>query len=171
LKEVTHLEANGQQITVTAVYNGKKAWLNVNGQNQEVNDKILDELKEAAAISRLARLTPLKGKEYKLSPLGEVKIGGKPAVGIKVSSKGHRDVNLFFDKDSGLIVKTERRLHDLMTGQELTESRVITEYQDVDGRKVAKKVTVERDGKKYLDAEVTEVKFVDDIDDSEFAEP
>jgi hypothetical protein len=170
-KEVVQLEANGQQITVTTVYNGKKVWLNVNGQNQDVNDKTVEEIKEAAAIARLARLTVLKGKEYKLNPLGEIKVDGKAAVGVKVSTKGHRDVNLYFDKKSGLLLKTERRAHDPMSRQDVTEERLITEYQTVDGRKVAKKVLVRRDGKKYLEVEVTEFKVVDDIDDSEFGEP
>jgi hypothetical protein len=170
-KEVVHLDVNGQAVTVTTVFNGKKAWLNVNGQAQNVDDKVLGEIKEAAALARFARLTLLKGKDYKLDSLGEVKVDGKSAVGIKASKKGQRDVSLWFDKKSGLLLKTERRMRDLMTSQELTEERVITEYQDVDGHKVAKKVSVRRDGNKYLDVEVTEFKIVDDIDDGEFTEP
>ena len=36
---------------------------------------------------------------------------------------------------------------------------------------VAKKVVVNRDGKKYLEVEVIEVKYLDSIDDSEFTVP
>ncbi len=63
------------------------------------------------------------------------------------------------------------RKRDLMNGQEVTEERYITEYQDVGGRKVAKKVEVLRDGKQFLEAEVQEVEILPKIDDSEFAQP
>ena len=33
-----------------------------------------------------------------------------------------------------------------MTGQEVTEERIVQAYQDVGGRKMAKKVLVNRDG-------------------------
>jgi len=36
---------------------------------------------------------------------------------------------------------------------------------------VPKKVLVNHDGKKYLEIEVVEVKYPDDIDDSEFQKP
>ena len=69
------------------------------------------------------------------------------------------------------MTKTERRTKDLMTGQEVTEERIVTEYQDKHDRKVAKRVTVNRDGKKLLDVEVLEVELLESIDDGEFAQP
>jgi hypothetical protein len=92
-------------------------------------------------------------------------------VGVRVSSKGHKDINLFFDKNSGLLVKVEYRTFDLNSKQEINEERIITEYQNKDGLKVAKKAIVNRDGKKYIEAEVLEVKYLDDIDDTQFSKP
>jgi hypothetical protein len=60
---------------------------------------------------------------------------------------------------------------DAMTGQEVTEERIIQEYQEIDGAKVAKKALVNRDGKKFVEAEVLEVKSLDKLDESEFAKP
>jgi hypothetical protein len=53
----------------------------------------------------------------------------------------------------------------------VAEERIILEYQDVDGMKSAKKVLVNRDGKKFTEAEVLEVKFLDKVDDAEFTKP
>ncbi|HEV3256354.1 MAG TPA: hypothetical protein VG013_05685 [Gemmataceae bacterium] len=170
-KEVLDLEVKGQNVTVTTVFDGKKAWVNANGTTTELEDKFVAEFKEVAHLTRVSRLTTLKDKSFKLSPLGEVKVNDRPAVGIKVSSKGHKDISLYFDKKTGLVAKTERRTLDAMTKAEVTEERIVTEYQDVDGSKVAKNVIVNHDGKKFLEAEVTEVKFVDKIDDSEFDKP
>jgi hypothetical protein len=63
------------------------------------------------------------------------------------------------------------RKRDQITKEEVTEERIIKEYQDVDGRKVAKKVEVLHDGKPYLQLELTEVKILEKVDDSEFVQP
>ena len=170
-KEVLHLEIQGKQITVTTVFNGTKAWLNVNGQRMELEGKLLVEIKEAAYLARLTRLVFLRDKTVELSALGEVKVNGRPALGVKVTTKGHRDLDLFFDKETSLLAKVSRRMVDPMTEQELTEERIITEYQEVEGQKAAKKVVVNRDGKKFLEAEVLEVKYPTTIDENEFGKP
>ena len=41
----------------------------------------------------------------------------------------------------------------------------------IDGVKVPMKLLVQHDGKKYIELEVTEYRFVDRIDDAEFARP
>jgi hypothetical protein len=69
------------------------------------------------------------------------------------------------------MTKVEVRKKDLMSGQEVTEERFITEYQDVADRKVAKKIEVLRDGKVFIEAEVIDVQILPKLDDSEFAKP
>jgi hypothetical protein len=170
-KEALEMDIQGQKVAVTSVYNGKEGWINANGMDVELNDKFKDVLREGAYLINLSQLTPLRDKKYTLSLLGEVQVNGKPAVGIKVESKGHKDASFYFDKKTGLLVKIEHRTVDFQSMQEVTEERIITEYRDIDGRKAPKKVTVNRDGKKLLDAEVTEVKYLEKLDDSEFAKP
>jgi hypothetical protein len=171
-KEVMNLEANGQKINVVTVYNGQKASLTVNGMDQQLPEKVMDELKEASYAIKAARMVPLlTDPMYMLSALAETKVNDKPVVGVKVSSKGHRDINLYFDKDTGLLAKTESRKLDGQTMQEVDEERIVTEYQDVDGQKTAKKLVVNHDGKKFMELEVSEVKFLDKVDDSEFQKP
>jgi hypothetical protein len=171
-KSLQQLDINGMAVKVLIGYNGTQAWINVNGMNVDMMlDKIADLMKEQAYLSEVTRLTVLKNKDYELSSLGESKVQDKPAVGVRVSRKGHKDVNLFFDKDSGLLLKFEHRTVDFNTMQEVNEERIITEYQDKDGMKEPKKAVVNRDGKKYIDVEVVEVKYLDDIDDTQFSKP
>ena len=40
-----------------------------------------------------------------------------------------------------------------------------------EGMKIAKKLLINRDGKKYMELDITEVKFLDKVDDSEFKQP
>jgi hypothetical protein len=171
LKEVMELTVMGKNVTVTSVYNGKDAWIRAGDTDVPVTDEIRAEFKEAVYGLGLMQGVFLKDKAVKFALVGEVKVKGKPALGVTVSREGKKDINLFFDKETGLITKVELRRRDLMSGEEVTEERFITEYQEAAGRKVAKKVELLRDGKPFLEAEVTDVQVVEKVDDSEFVQP
>jgi hypothetical protein len=169
-KEVVELTVMNQKVTQTVVFNGKEGWLNVNGQDAKV-DKLQEVLSEAAYTMEVSQLSGLKGKGFELSLIGEDKVNGKAAVGVRVAKKGHKDVILYFDKQTWLVAKVERRTYDFQSQQEVKEERIITEYKEVDGRPMPKKILVKRDDKKLMEAEITDVTFVDKFDDSEFAKP
>lgn len=170
-KSVTTLEVSGKTIEKITVFNGEKAWVRVMDQTRDVDGKALEELKELTYLKQLADFRSLMEKPYELSSLGELKVNERPAVGVKVANKGHRDVNLWFDKETGLLAKVERQGVDSITEREFTEERIVTEYQEQDGIKVPKRAVVYRDGKKYMDLEVLEYKRIDKLADSEFAKP
>jgi hypothetical protein len=165
--------ANGMNFTFLLVFDGKQGWTKVNDQTSEMDKDAVAEMKEqmyAGAVEALSVL--LKDKDFELSPVGEVKVGSHETVGIRVSHKGHRDVNLFFDKKTGLLVKSERRVKDQMAGgQEVTEERLLDDYKEVAGVQHPTKVVVKRDGKDYSDNEVTDFQVVEKLDDSVFAKP
>jgi hypothetical protein len=108
---------------------------------------------------------------FDLAPLPEILVEGKPAAGVRVRSRGHKDINLYFDKTTNLLVKLQWRTEDPMSDVEVNEERIFTEYQDVQGIKTFKKCIIFRDGKKYLDTEVVEAKYLEKVDDREFAKP
>jgi hypothetical protein len=168
-KEVMDLEVGAQKLHVVSVINGPKVSIERNGKEVEVTDKIKDALKDAGYALKVGRLVPLlKEKEFELSAKGEDKVDGKPAVGILVKSKGHKDISLYFNKETGLLAKVESRSVNPMTGAEYTEERIVTEYQKKDGVPVPKKVLVKRDGEKFIEAEVVEIKYLEKLDDSAF---
>jgi hypothetical protein len=170
-KESMTISFMGNESLVVTVFDGTNAWVKSPMEVKALDGKLLDEIKEAAYMARLGRLAFIKDKSVELTPLGEAKVNDRPVVGVRVSSKGHRDLNMYFDKETGLLTKTERRALDAQTMQEVTEERLIQGYQDADGMKVAKKVVINRDGKKFMEIEVKEVTFPDKLDDGEFAKP
>jgi hypothetical protein len=171
MREVIHLTVNGMNIDVTTVYNGKEGWINTMGQTMPLEGAILEAVKDAMDTMALSRLAFAGSKDLRLSLLGESKVNDKPVIGVKVSREGHKDVNMYFDKGTGLLTKFEHRVKDAQSGQEVAEERIIPEYQDVDGMKVAKKVMVNRDDKKYMEADILEVKLSDKLDSSLFEKP
>jgi outer membrane lipoprotein-sorting protein len=164
-------EIQGQTVPIIFVLNGDKVWLQVLGATTELKDEELEDAKEGLHAERVQTLVPLlEDKTFTLTPLGEVKLNMRDAVGVTVTCKGHKDVNLYFDKATGLLSKTERRaLNDAQ--QEVTEETFFSDYKKIDGVNVPMKHLVHHDGKKYLELEVTEYSFVDRIDDAEFARP
>jgi len=170
-KEVVELTVNGNQVTITTVFDGKQAWIKAGDKDVKVTRELLDEFKEAAYGMSLAQGMFFKDKSLKLAALGEAQVKGKPAVGVKVSKEGKKDFNIYFDKATGLIRKVEMCKRDLMTGQEVTEDRFITEYQNAHGRKVAKRAEIQRDGKGFLELEAQEVQILESVDAGEVVPP
>jgi hypothetical protein len=170
-KEVMELTVMNKKVTVTSVFNGKEGWIRADDKDVPVGEDILDEFKEAAYTMGLVQGLFLKDKALKFTSVGEAQVKGKSAVGVRISKEGKKDVTLYFDKGTGLIAKVELRKRDLATGQEVTEERFITEYQEIADRKVARKVEVHRDGSPLMEAEVTEVQVLEKLDAGEFGQP
>jgi hypothetical protein len=126
-------------------------------------------MKDIGHVMQVARLAPLKDKAYELTLIGDDKVEGKKVVGVRVTKKGSKDVSLFFDKETGMLMKVEHRGVAPGTEMEVNEERIITEYgKNKDGVPYAKKVVVKHDGKQFLEAEIIEAKLLEKLDDSEF---
>ena len=169
VKESMEIVVMGMNIRILLLAIGETYSLEVGSMNIKLNDTQKEDLKETGYRLQLGKLVPLlKDKKYELSLIGDEMVEGKPTVGIRVASKGHNDVSLYFDKKTNLLAKMECRVHD-DTGNEISEERMITEYRkNNDGVPIPKKVLVKRDGKQFLDMEITETTFLEKLDDSEF---
>lgn len=170
IRDSLTLKINGMDIVVNSWVDGDKITIEAAGNAVPVTDTIKLSLKEAQYMLRTARLaTLLTDKAYKLDSFGDAKVEEKPAVGVRVSSKDQKDIVLFFNKQSGLLAKIEHRGTDSQTGVEFTEERIIKEYGNPqNGMPTPKKVLINRDGKKYAEVEVVEMKYLEKLDDADF---
>jgi outer membrane lipoprotein-sorting protein len=155
----------------TLVLDGDKGWFTMGGNTQEMNKEQLTQQKESQHAGWVTTLLPLSDKAFQLSPLGESKVGDRPVVGIKVAHKGHNDVNLFFDKENGLLRRSEFRYKDWMTGNERQMVSTYEGYKEFSGLKFPTKIDMKRDGNKFVEAEVEAFKPVEKLDASVFAKP
>lgn len=166
------IEAGGQSIPISNVVDGDKGWVKVAGNVMDMTADQLAEAREEGHAGWLATLVPfVKGDGLTLATGGEQLVADKPALGVKVSAKGRRDVTLYFDKESGLLVKHELTVKDEGTGQEVLEETVHSGHKDVQGTKQAAKLVTKRDGKLYLQVEVTEQTMAEKLDGGTFAKP
>ncbi|MBY0522301.1 MAG: hypothetical protein K2R98_02835 [Gemmataceae bacterium] len=169
----TDIDVMGQKFTFIQVINGDKGWIRFMDKTMDMDKDQVAEAQEQMYVQWVTSLAPLNNKEFKFSPLGEVKVGDIEAVGVQVSHKDRRDVSLFFDKKTGLLVKSETRSKDVQggNGQEFTAETIYSGHKEFNGTKHATKHILKRDGKDFGTAEVTEYTSADKLDDSTFAKP
>ena len=151
--------------------NGDKVSFSIDGQPQKVEDGLATEVRETMQLNRIIRLVPLlTDKAYTLQPLGEVKIDDQPALGVKATAKGRREARLFFHKTSGLLIKTEHIMED-DAGKKVMQEELYSDFKDDQGYKRPMKITAYRNGKKIMEANILDVKYLDKVDEEEFTKP
>jgi len=165
------LTLGGTEIKQITVFNKDKGWIAVAGTKMKLTKDMIKEAKEDMHAGRTTTLVPLRDQAYKLSPLGELKINDADSVGVLVARKGFRDVNLYFDKKTHLLRKMERRAKDPMSGEEVSKETFYHDYKDVQGMQHPYKVVLKVDGKDFMKAELSDVKFEEKVDASNFDEP
>jgi hypothetical protein len=156
----------------TMVLDGDKGWTNMGGNTQEMTKEQMAEHKEGRYFRVVTTLLPLKEKSYTLTLLPEAKVGDKPAAGVKVAHKDHRDVSLYFDRESGLLIKAQTQVKfEEQGGKDADQEVLYSDYKEVNGIQVPHKIVVKRDGKNYVEAQVTEFQALPKLDNSVFAKP
>jgi hypothetical protein len=164
--------AGGQKIKQVVVLNGDQGWVKQNDKTEAMRKEMLAEMKESFYVAQVAHtLVPLKGKEFRLVPLGAKTIAGRAAVGVTVRHLDHRDLNLYFDKENGLLLATTTRHKDLQSGQEYSQETHFSNYKEFDGLRLPTKTTIFRDGKPFGEAEVSDLKVRDKVDQGQFGKP
>jgi hypothetical protein len=170
-RNVVELKFDTSTRKVVQILNGDKAIVTVDGQPVEnIPPTSVAEMREILRLERATRLTALlSDKSFELAALGESKVKDRPVVGVKVSSKNYADLKMYFDKESGLLVKTE---HDLLEGkQRVTQEEFYSDFKEIEGYKRPTKLVVFRAGKKLMDADLVDVKYLDKVDETVFTKP
>jgi hypothetical protein len=170
-KTTSQFELAGKKVKQTQGIDGEIGWMQVDGVTQDMPKEAIAEMREQKYAEDLDRLGFLADKGTDLTALAETKVGGREAIGVVIKAKGHRDVKLFFDKESGLLVKRVHRVLDSATGKEVAQEVVFSDYRETDGVKHYRAVAAYRDGKKIIEAKVLETEFFDKLDEKVFAKP
>jgi len=165
------IEENGKLQRAILVVNKDKGWFKARGKVVDAPKDYLEPRRTLFHAVRLPELLlPLKEKTCCLSPLGEIQVAGKPAVGVRVSRAGHVDLGIFFDKKTGLFVRSEARLK-LADGRELVLEILVGDYKDFGKLKHFTRVTVNIDAMTLFETHVSELQPLGELDESAFGRP
>jgi hypothetical protein len=165
---------NGRSANVALILNKDKGWAKATGPGGGMSVEIPKDdhtFANFGAVRLAERLVVLEDKAYKLSLLGEVKINDRAALGIKVAHEGRPDIDLFFDKETLLPVRSELRVKEGKDGQEVLHSFYFSDYKVVDGVKHFTKLTFRHDDKILIEMELSEIKLQEKLDDGLFDKP
>jgi hypothetical protein len=163
---------NGKITLFIKIINGDKGWTTEGGRVRAMTKDEMTEVKQTFYFKHLdATLLPLRDKDVRVSRLGESKIEGRAVVGLKVSRKGMPDAQLYFDKHTMLLVKSEHEVLDETTGKKARHEVVYDDYQVVDGVKFARHTRRYLDGKLTGDVRITQFELRPKLDDHLFKPP
>jgi hypothetical protein len=175
-KNTVALTLNGRKVTLVQLLNNDKVSVLQDGQPLKVTAAAEAEMRETMHLNRCTRLVPLLNeKGFELMTLEDGKVNNQPANVVKVSRKGFKDLTLFFDKGTNLLVKSEHLHDDAKEGQErkeLKQEEYYSKFKDLDGGYTRPThMAVYRDGKKVTEMEIIEFKHLDKLPDKEFDKP
>jgi hypothetical protein len=165
------LDIMGRNQKILFALNGDKAWAKHDDRVEDAPAEVISIIQSELIALRMAQLlTPLKDKDLKLSPLGEMKVNDRAALGIKIVRKDQPDVDLYFEKESHLPIKCELRVKE-PNGMEVTTAWLFSNFKETAGVKHPTKVSLSRDDKKMMEMEISEVKPEEKVDESTFTKP
>jgi outer membrane lipoprotein-sorting protein len=151
------------------VIDGDEAWMSLNGTVRELPKTPLSQNGPERGVEFAAELLTFKGKDYKLTALGKVKIDDQTVVGVKVAREGVPEFTLYFDPDTNLLLKRVGTGPSPAVGGNDVEI-LYEDYKEAEKIKYASKVTIIRNGRK-TEMNITEFKTVDKLEDSLFKKP
>jgi hypothetical protein len=151
------------------VIDGDKGWRMINGKITDLSKERVADIRKGQQQHHLHPLLYVNDQGRELAVLEEIKIAGKPAVGVLVKTEGQSDVKLYFDKSSGLLVKSERNFG--RPGLENLTEVYYSDYQEKDGLKHYRRISGFVNGELAQEGTVTELEFFTKLDPKVFAKP
>lgn len=166
-------EFGGLKVNITVVVNGEKAWGNDGGKTEEFTGEKLEYTKNEVYQFWVTSLTPLlTDKGFTLATVKGKDVGGKPTNAVKVTRDKRPAMTLYFDKATGLIVKTESVVKDeFQKWKEVSDEAYFEDYKEVGGRKVFTKLHIVRDGKPLIESVLSDQKTAEKLDPKLFEKP
>jgi hypothetical protein len=158
-------------VPLISVFDGTRGWVKKGDRTNDMTPAEVAADKELMYLLNVASLVPLQDRIFQLTDLGNSTVDGRAVAGIKVSCEGHPDVQLFFDRDSGLLYKLTTRMTDPKSGKQSDREEVSWDYRDVGGMKAAMYFKVTEKGKPRAEVKISDYKAAETLDAQLFTKP
>jgi hypothetical protein len=172
LRSTFETEFGGNPFKVVMILNGEKGWRTVNDTTMAIENEDLENQKRIMYLNSIT-VAPsrLIGKEFTIETAAEIKVGDKPATGVKGKGPDGKEFTIYFDKESGLPVRLVAPQIRNFQGEAVTLEMNFSDYKDFGGVKKATKMDNKYDGEKIVESEITEFKVPDKLPADTFEEP
>jgi hypothetical protein len=170
-KSIVRITEGGRVRTIVHILDGPKATITVDDQPQIVSGSLIAQMRQTLQLDQAMKLVPLLiDPAFYIEHTGEYQYNGRVVVGVRVTGHGQRDLRLYFDRETALLVKSDFLL-DGPGGKDVRQEAFYSDYRDVGGYLRHGRVIVFRDGKKVMESELVEAQHFDHIDPREFQGP
>jgi hypothetical protein len=172
-KETAISYDENDKVTEVEVVNGKEGWTkDASRVTEPMTKEQIEFQQEMIYLNWATMFVPLKAKGFRLSLIGETEVAGRKAVGILVSHDKHGPLKLYFDKETHLLAKYQRKFKDPDAGKELNEECVFSDYRTAQDTKQPFKGETFWDGVKANEFRIVEMKLYDKpLDEKLFSKP
>ncbi len=148
---------------------GEAGWSIASGFPIDLSKEKIVELKEESYFLQVTNLVSLLEPSSTLTSLGESKLMNKSVMGVKVSLAGWSEVSLYFDKETNLLTKAERKAKQ--AGVEILKGVQYSDYQTFGAVKFATKETHFLGGNKFVENKNISYTILEKVDASVFKKP
>lgn len=170
LRTVVRMNPGPQEIVMTQLVSGDKLGMFINGQPQVVTEGLAATLRETLVMNQAMRLVSLlKDKTLEPTVAGTGMVNGRQARIIRVTPPGKREIKLWFDYETGLLVKTEHPVG--LNSNPMLQEEYYGDFREMGAFRRPAKMVTHRAGKKIMEAELVEVRYLDSIPENEFLAP
>jgi hypothetical protein len=165
-----HIAFKDGYIPSIRVVNGASGWEQQGTNRRDLAAAEIKQARQGAYESEVRLLYPLLEQPgFALAPLGRSSAGNHEAVGVGVTRPGQPEVRLYFDKMTGLLLKSEAA--EALQNRTVVREEFYSNYQDVLGRKYPMEAAFVLDGKKYLEIKTEEMQPLNAIEPAKFTRP
>ncbi len=169
-RSVNVSEFKGQKFKSVIVQNGTKIWQKTNDMPATLLPANADALAHMQVVWWVFNPALLK-TQPNLVLLGESDVQGRPALGLAAAEKDRPEVRLFFDKESGLLVKSEMRRTYEGLPMPLVMETLYGDYKEAGGIRFPMLWTSIHNGKRIGESRCSEFTPLQKLDDKLFGEP
>jgi hypothetical protein len=160
----THDSAPGAGSPRRMILDGARGWGQRDGPPEPLPDALVAHEREQFYLYYLLRLVPLRSAGFQLTPLAPDSSGHE---GLRVTSPGRRDVDLYFDK-AAHPARLVTSLADPATGKEIVEELRFVGLVEKQGVRWPRRIEITWDGRPYFELDIDEFSARPRLDPSLF---
>jgi hypothetical protein len=168
MKRILKGTSEGEQFEMKFVINDGKSWVQVNGGEPIASPEVNQDIHTYPSDS-LGILVALLGPGFELSVLPSDDLKGQAVYRVRLENSDNWVGDNFFDKETHLLVASKKELFDSSIQETRSIETFYSEYKKVDGLNLPMAIDMIMDGKVVSNIRVTEVTFMEHIDEGEFA--
>jgi hypothetical protein len=154
--------SEGKSSTTVIVLDGERGWMKMSDHATPYPRTFIESfwkytLPYEGPRSILRLRARQKNPACQFTTTGEGTVEGRPAVGLRMKLEGGPEATWYFDKETGLLLKTEQRTKRF-EGEDEVYVTLYEDYQTFDSFPMARKETYQRDGKLASTTELIDFK-------------